>query len=106
MFNLAEYIWALAAAFSVVSNEMLFVVLGNWIRHWYIFCPLAIVSNYLIFRLVSTSASLIEALVTFSLCVSLLRLAATALLNQPITRGALVAFALLMVANVIKAIRL
>lgn len=96
-------LWALAAAATVVGNEVLVAKnpgLG-WARLFLIMLPLHPITSYAIYRIVSTG-SILDVAIYFSGSTAIFRLGAAIWLGQAVTEATMVAYGLTIAALVIK----
>lgn len=98
-----NYLWAYIGALSVTLCETQFVSDGGyWPRAW-LFVPWGCVTNWLIYKLVTSSPSLLDALVVFSMSTLSLRILFSVFwLRQDIAPGTWVGVALIFTANIIR----
>jgi len=98
-------IYALGAAASVTLCETLFAASPEYVSRLWLFAPLAVLTNWLIFRLVHASPTLLDSLILFSFGTMVLRILSTLfILRQTVTPGAWLGVALILAANVARAV--
>jgi len=96
------WLWALTAATLAVGLEVLYKRGWDWLEHWWLFIPAAIVVNFSVYKLVITGPTLLVAIVAFSLSTIVLRaLASQFLLGESVARGNLIAVVALVIAAVV-----
>ena len=99
--NWLNLLFVLIGATSAVATETLFRMhQGPFISIAYLTLPLALITNYGVFRVMKTGDSLIEGLVVWTVLTSALRLASTfILLGERPAANQWVAFGLVIVAG-------
>lgn len=99
-------IWGLGAGVPAVVLEYLYRTLPPpWSSHLWLYAPMQLLIGYSIYRLVTTpGTSLLDSLVVFAGCTAGLRIVASFVLGDTIGKGTWAAFALVMTANVIRAL--
>ena len=97
-------LWGLGAGVPAVVLEYLYRTLpGPWSASLWLYAPMQLFIGYSIYRLVTTpGVTLLDALVVFAGATAALRIAATYALGDTIRASTWAAFALVMLANIIR----
>lgn len=102
---MSPYAWAIIAAAAAVTTEATCVRLaaGPYWRYLWLWLPLYVAINYPVYRIVTASESLLDALVVFSATTLSLRVLVTLfVLRQRVAPGTWAAVALVLAANVVR----
>jgi len=100
---MVSYLWALLAALNVTVCETFFASRGSYWKDLWLYTPMALLTNYCIYRLVRSAPTLVDGLIIFSLGTLVLRTtSAVFVLHQRLSPGTWCGLALVGLANVIR----
>src|SRR5574338_99827 len=98
-----QFIWALIAASVAVLSEYLYRVIKEpWVNYIWYWIPSQVVTGFAIYKLVTSSDSLLSAMVFWAFGTAILRTCVTLYLGDRISTGTWIAFGLIMLANCVK----
>ncbi len=97
------YVWSIMGSILAIGCEVLFKTRGEYGRFMWVLIPASIAINYCVFKIVTSTPTLVAALVIFSFTNLILRVVLnTWIISSPIGTGTWVAAGLMGAANIVR----